>query len=82
MIKAAITPLQAREARELLSWSRLRLAVRLGVSYTTVSEFEYHGRAVGAFDPNRARKILEAEGVEFVARRGGGAGVRLKKAAD
>ncbi len=82
MTELAITPLQVREARELLSWPRLMLAVRLGVSYTTVSEFENYGRAVRAFDTNRARKILEAEGVEFVARRGGGAGVRLKKAAD
>jgi hypothetical protein len=32
------------------------------------------------FDPRKARNILEAAGVEFIAENGGGAWVRLRKA--
>jgi transcriptional regulator with XRE-family HTH domain len=79
MTEPGLTPMQLREARTILGWSRLRLAVRMGISYTTISQFENHGLAFRAFDPRKAREILEAEGVEFVARKGGRANVRLRK---
>jgi transcriptional regulator with XRE-family HTH domain len=76
----ALTPLQLRAARKLLRWSRDRLAVRIGVSFMTVARFENEGWLSSVFDPQKAREVLEAVGVEFVSENGGEASVKLRKA--
>ena len=62
---AHITPLHVREARKLLRWSRERLAVRMGISCTTLARFENEGWFLKAFDAFKAREVLEAAGIEF-----------------
>jgi transcriptional regulator with XRE-family HTH domain len=76
MIEAA----QVRAARALIGWSRAKLADAAGVSVSIVEQFE-----TGAPGPivdeavEKMRAALEAAGVAFIARNGGGAGVRLRK---
>jgi transcriptional regulator with XRE-family HTH domain len=69
----ALTPLQLRAARNLLSWSRYRLAARMGISAEPIARFENEGWFSRAFDAQKARKILEAAGVEFFVVNGGDA---------
>lgn len=69
---------QSRAARGLLGWKQGRLAKESGVSLTAIRNFER-----GATTPIRAnmaalRGALEAAGVEFIERNGGGPGVRLR----
>jgi transcriptional regulator with XRE-family HTH domain len=75
----ALTPLQLRAARELLHWSRDRLAARMGIGFTTIARFENEGLFSISFDPRKARETLEAAGVEFVDDNDCGAGVRLTR---
>jgi transcriptional regulator with XRE-family HTH domain len=77
--KPALTPAQLREARELLHWSREKLAMRLDVSFQTIGRFERGLRVSSAFDTRQARKILEAAGIEFFEDNDGAAAVRLMK---
>jgi len=80
ILKAMIEAAQVRAARALIGWSRAKLADAAGVSVSIVEQFE-----TGAPDhiPDEAveklRAALEAAGVAFIARNGGGAGVRLRK---
>ena len=74
-----LTPDECSAARNLLRWARIRLASRIGVSETTLVRFELKGRQSRPLDLARLRAVFEAEGVEFVAEDGAGAGVRLKK---
>ena len=80
MVEAA----QARAARALIGWSQTKLAETAGVAVSTINEFE-----TGA--PNRIanealdkmRAALEAAGVVFIPKNGGGGiGVRLREALD
>jgi transcriptional regulator with XRE-family HTH domain len=76
MIEAA----QVRAARALIGWSQAELAAAAGVPLSTVDRFE-----TGAPDVVPAEAVarmggaLESAGVAFIARNGGGAGVRLRK---
>jgi transcriptional regulator with XRE-family HTH domain len=76
MIEAA----QIRAARALIGWSQTKLAETAGVPLSIVERFE-----AGAPDPvakeavEKMRAALEAAGVAFIPRNGGGAGVRLRK---
>jgi hypothetical protein len=74
----ALTPLQLCEARKLLCLGRQRFGAQLGISEMTIALFEKDGRVFGVFDPRKARKILEAAGIEFFAESSNGPGVRLK----
>ena len=60
-----MTPEQCREARNLLGWTQLRLAVRAGCSVRTVQCFEnkWHPTSARMFAAIRA--ALGAAGVEF-----------------
>jgi transcriptional regulator with XRE-family HTH domain len=74
-----ITREQCRAARGLLGWSQADLAQAALVGVVTVRQFE-----TGAHDPRRLtlhaiRSALEAAGVEFIDKNGGGPGVRLRK---
>lgn len=74
-----ISGAQIRAARALLGWSQDALAEAAGVSSLSVKRLETGSAAVS--DDLRAKAVaaLEAAGVAFVARNGGGPGVRLKK---
>lgn len=66
-------------ARNLLGWSRERLAGRLEVPPAVLGRFETAVYWVRKLDLNKAREVLEAAGVEFINEHGGGAGVGLRK---
>jgi predicted transcriptional regulator len=73
-----ITPAQCRAARGLIDWNQTELAQSAGVGLVTIRQLE-----AGVHEPRRAtadvvRRALEAAGVEFIDKNGGGAGVRLR----
>jgi transcriptional regulator with XRE-family HTH domain len=75
-----ISPEQCRAARGLLNWSQQELADRAQVGIVTVRQLE-----AGQHEPRRStldvvRRALEAAGVDFIDKNGGGPGVRLRKA--
>ncbi len=75
----AITSSQVRAARALLNMSQDDLVTASGVPKRTIVRLE-----LGQGDPQRRtvaaiRATLEAAGVVFIPKNGGGAGVRLKK---
>ncbi len=74
-----ISGAQIRAARALLNWSQDALAVAADVSALSVKRLETGSAAVS--DDLRAKIVaaLEGAGVVFVARNGGGPGVRLKE---
>jgi transcriptional regulator with XRE-family HTH domain len=79
MIEAA----QVRAARALIGWPQARLADAAGVPLADVERFE--SGASGELPADaiaRMQAALEAAGVAFIARNGGGAGVRLRKGRD
>ena len=59
-----ITGEQIRQARKLLGWSQESLAGQVGVSATTLRQFE-KGRRVLKLDLALLRGALESAGVEF-----------------
>ena len=77
-----LTPRQIRAPHELLGWSRIRLASRIGVGEVSIAILERGVRLPQKFDLNRARAALEAAGVIFVEENGEGPGVRLRKGAE
>ena len=79
VITTDITPAQMFAARQLLRWSRIALASRISASFDSVRLFEVEGKLSLGFNPGKARAVLEAAGVEFIAENAGGAGVRFIK---
>jgi transcriptional regulator with XRE-family HTH domain len=72
-------PAQLRAARALIGWSQKDLAEAFGVSTMTIKRAEGSGKPPAPHETLAAlRAILEAEGVVFIDRNGGGLGVRLK----
>ena len=71
---------ECREARERLNWTRHELATAAGVPVWFIAAFE-DGKATPDFLAGYEVGLcaaLEAAGVEFIAKNGGGAGVRLR----
>jgi transcriptional regulator with XRE-family HTH domain len=83
MSKAArsvdLTPAQCRAGRALLNWSQDQLEAAAQVARKTIADFEREVRTPYARTLAAIRAALEAAGVEFIAKNGGGAGVRLRK---
>ena len=79
----ALTSAQIRAARALLRWRAEDLAANSAVGVATVRRAELAESATSMTAANDAavRRALEATGVEFIDQNGGGAGVRLRKAA-
>ena len=75
-----ITLEQVTVARELLGWSQMDVANRVGLSEWVIGFYERGERLIRARHLRRMRSIFETAGVEFIAENGGGAGVRLRKA--
>ena len=74
-----LTPAQCRAARGLIDWSQMELAEHAAVGIVTIRQLE-----AGVHAPRRStldvvRRALEAAGVEFIAKNGGGPGVRLRE---
>lgn len=77
-----VTSAQIRAARGLLNWSVRELSERSGAHRNTITNFET-GKSGG--DPKTIaaiRAALEAAGVQFIDRNGGGPGVRLRSAGE
>lgn len=71
-----ITGAQVREGRELLGWTRDRLAGASGLSPTAISRLEAGKRLSTARPLSSIRYALESFGVEFT--NGSEPGVKLK----
>ncbi|MCH4554867.1 helix-turn-helix domain-containing protein [Mesorhizobium jarvisii] len=74
-----MTPGQARAARSLIDWTQSKLAEAAALGLSTVVDFERGRRQVSIEAIDAMRRALEAAGVEFIPKNGGGAGVRLAK---
>ncbi len=72
------TPEQVKAARQLLGWSVLKLATRVGVSESAIRLFEL-GVNLAVLDLEAVRTVLESAGVEFIAENEEGPSVRLGK---
>jgi transcriptional regulator with XRE-family HTH domain len=75
----SITGAQVRDARNLLGWTRDRLAGASGLSPTTISQLESGKRRPTAPRVSSIRCALEDFGVEFTY--GEPPGAKLRKAA-
>jgi transcriptional regulator with XRE-family HTH domain len=78
--KRTVNAAQARGARELLGWSRAKLAVKAGVSPSSINRLERDARRPAAWVEALIVAALESAGVIFVEENGEGPGVRLRKA--
>jgi len=74
-----ISGAQIRAARALIGWSQDALASAAGVSALSVKRLETGAAAVSDDLRSKVVAALQAAGVLFVARNGGGPGVRLKE---
>jgi transcriptional regulator with XRE-family HTH domain len=72
-----ITSAQVKEARKLLGWTQIGLAVRAPVSYVRFMKYENGRLPLGRETIDAIQRALEAAGVEFIA---GEPGVKLRKA--
>ena len=71
---------QVRAARALIGWSQTQLADAAGVPVSIVERFETGAPdAIADEAIEKMRGALEAAGVAFIPKNGGGAGVRLRK---
>lgn len=73
-----IDPDQCRSARELLRWTREKLAEEAGCSPFTVRNFERDRPVTMGVATDIERAFVRA-GVEFIPENGGGAGVRWRE---
>jgi len=74
-----ITSEQVKTARQLLSWTPLKQAMRIGVSEKAILASEAGGACSPPLHLDLVRERLESAGVIFVEENGEGPGVRLKK---
>jgi hypothetical protein len=74
-----ITGEQVRCARHLLRWTLRDLSFGGRIGETTLADFESGKAKLSALQRSVMRAALESAGVEFIAKKGGGAGVRLRK---
>ena len=76
MVEAA----QVRAARALIDWSQTKLADAAGVPVSLVERLETEADDHAPDEAiDKLRAALEAAGVVFIPKNGGGAGVRLRK---
>lgn len=74
-----ITKYQTKAARALLDLKQAEAAELASVSISTMRDFETGKRTPHPSSLTAIQQALEAAGIEFIAKNGGGAGVRLKK---
>ena len=73
-----ITPGQCRAARALLDITKPELADLAGLGLSTIVDFEKSRRDVSREAALSLQKALQEAGIQFIARNGGGPGVRLR----
>jgi ribosome-binding protein aMBF1 (putative translation factor) len=77
---APLTPEQVRAARQLLGWSRTRLAARIGVTHTAAIARYEDGKGQSRFlDLAVVRTVLESAGIIFGNEHAEDPDVRLRK---
>ena len=76
-----MTPAQCRAARALIELTQPGLASAASVGLSTIVDYERQRRTVYREAVEKMQNALEQAGVEFIDENGGGAGVRLRKAA-
>jgi hypothetical protein len=76
-IRQSITSGQCRAARALLDITQPDLAEAAGLGLSTIVDFEKSRRDVSRAAVHAMQKALEKAGVQFIAKNGGGPGVRL-----
>jgi transcriptional regulator with XRE-family HTH domain len=77
-IRYSITPGQCRAARALLDITQPELAEAAGLGLSTIVDFEKARRDVSRAAVNAMERALERAGIRFIAKNGGGPGVRLR----
>jgi DNA-binding XRE family transcriptional regulator len=77
-IRHSITSGQCRAARALLDITQPELAEAAGLGLSTIVDFEKSRRDVSRAAVHAVQKALEKAGIQFIAKNGGGAGVRLQ----
>jgi DNA-binding transcriptional regulator YiaG len=77
-IRHSITPGQCRAARALLDITQPELAEAASLGLSTVVDFEKSRRDVSRAAVHAMQRALEEAGIQFIAKNGGGAGVRLQ----
>jgi hypothetical protein len=77
----ALTSAQIRAARALLRWSAADLAREASLGLATIRRAELTEGETSMTVANdlAVRRALEAAGVEFIDKNGGGSGVRLRE---
>jgi transcriptional regulator with XRE-family HTH domain len=73
-----ITPGQCRAARALLDITQPELAELSGLGLSTIVDFEKSRRDVSGEAVLSLQKALQEAGAQFIAKNGGGPGVRLR----
>jgi ribosome-binding protein aMBF1 (putative translation factor) len=61
----SISAAQIKEARRLLGWTQMELAVEARLSPSTISRFEHDQGRPGPWIGDQIKRTLEAAGVEF-----------------
>ena len=74
-----ITSGQCRAARGLIEMTQTELAALANLGLSTIVDFEKARRDVSREAKESIRKALEKAGVQFIAKNGGGPGVRLQR---
>lgn len=69
---------QCRGARGLLNWTQAELAAESGISVVTIRNFEIGKSDLQSATRRILQQTLEAAGIDFIPKNGGGAGVRLR----
>jgi predicted transcriptional regulator len=77
-IRYSITSGQCRAARALLDITQPELAEAAGLGLSTIVDFEKSRRDVSRAAVHAMQKALEKAGIQFIAKNGGGPGVRLQ----
>jgi transcriptional regulator with XRE-family HTH domain len=65
-----ITGAQIKAVRQLLGWSRMKLAVQAEINFRRLLQFEQLGKSVSPEAYEKLIGVLEAAGVEFAKGRG------------
>lgn len=74
-----ITPAQCRAARGLLAWTQDDLAKAAKVGLNTLRNFEAGKSVPMTNNLGAIQSALEAAGVQFISKNGGGEGLRLRE---
>ena len=80
-IMPAITPSLCRAARGMLGWTQDELASKARVGLNTLRNFEAGRSAPMTNNLAAIQTAIEEAGIELIPENGGGAGLRMRKAA-